>query len=132
MHTDTVFPLLGSNAFRRCLESLSQKWKFPSEPAVAKVPYLWKAIEFTEYTAACVPCRVKKGPRRKHVQHTTGGGKSGVNGSKAFMSCCFGQLQEVQRLRPMGACVSVVSWYFERLQEVQRLRPMNMRWCGAE
>lgn len=42
-----------SNALRRCLESLSQKWKFPSEPAVAKVPYLWKAMEFTEYTADC-------------------------------------------------------------------------------
>lgn len=55
LHTDTVLPFLRSNALRRCLESLSQKWKFPSEPAVAKVPYLWKAIEFTEYTAACVP-----------------------------------------------------------------------------
>lgn len=55
LHTDTVLPFLGSKALRRCLESLSQKWKFPSEPAVAKVPYLWKAIEFTEYTAACVP-----------------------------------------------------------------------------
>lgn len=65
LHTDTVLFFLRSNALRRCLESLSQKWKFPSEPAVAKVPYLWKAIEFTEYTAAWVPCRVTEEPRRR-------------------------------------------------------------------
>lgn len=48
LHTDMVFPCLRSKALSRCLESLSQKWKFPSEPAVAKVPYLWNAMEFTE------------------------------------------------------------------------------------
>lgn len=55
LHTGIVFPCFKSNALSRCLESLSQKWKLPSDPAVAKVPYLWNAIEFTEYTAAGVP-----------------------------------------------------------------------------
>ena len=36
------------NAMSRCFESLSQKLKTPSEPAVAKVPRLWKAMSLTE------------------------------------------------------------------------------------
>ena len=36
-------------ALRRCRESLSQKLKVPSEPVVAKVPYVgWKAMQLTE------------------------------------------------------------------------------------
>lgn len=35
------------NTFNLCLLSLSQKLKAPSDPAVAKVPCIWKEIEIS-------------------------------------------------------------------------------------
>lgn len=47
----TMEPPTAGYPLRRCLASLSQKWKVPSEPAVLKVPWMgWKEMSFTAWT----------------------------------------------------------------------------------
>jgi hypothetical protein len=46
---EVMLPPTWGYPLSRCLASLSQKWKVPSDPAVLKVPWTgWKEMSFTE------------------------------------------------------------------------------------